>query len=176
MTIHDGLMSRPRTIPDETIFSIVLDLLAEGGDKAVAFSSVSHASRLAAPTLAQRFGTRDGMVRAALLAGWKSAMAATERAEAEAALSPKGAVKVLKSLGELPDLPLLARELRDPRVREQAEQWRNRVETALVLRLGAGAKARNAAAMMFAAWQGQILWQAAGGKGFRLKDAAARIV
>ena len=32
-----------------------------------------------------------------------------------------------------------------------------------------------AAAMLFAAWQGQMLWRAAGGKGFRLKDAAKRL-
>ena len=177
MTVHYGWMPRPRTIGDDTIFGIVLGILAEGGGKAVSFSSVSQACKLAAPTLAQRFGTRDGMVQTALFAGWDLVVTATQGAESEAALSSKGAVKLLKSLGNLPDLPMLMRELRDPLVRERAQQWRIRVETALALRLGAnaGEDSRDAAAMMFAAWQGQMLWQSIGGKGFRLKDAAARI-
>lgn len=29
--------------------------------------------------------------------------------------------------------------------------------------------------MMFALWQGQRLWQAAGGRGFKLKDATRRL-
>ena len=42
---------------------------------------------------------------------------------------------------------------------------------ALGLQLGGGAKGREAAALLFAAWQGQLLWQGAGGKGFKIKDA-----
>ena len=49
-------------------------------------------------------------------------------------------------------------------------------ETALALRLGGGPQGREAATILFAAWQGQILWQTAGGKGFRLKDALKRLL
>jgi len=34
---------------------------------------------------------------------------------------------------------------------------------------------REAAAILFAAWQGQSLWQIAGGRAFRIKDALKRL-
>ena len=43
------------------------------------------------------------------------------------------------------------------------------------MRLGPGAKARESAALLFAAWQGRMLWTGAGGPGFRLRDAVKRI-
>ena len=46
---------------------------------------------------------------------------------------------------------------------------------ALAVRLGGGAKGREAAALLFAAWQGQMLWLAVGGRGFKLKDAVKRL-
>ena len=49
------------------------------------------------------------------------------------------------------------------------------METALTLRLGGGQKARDSAALLFAAWQGQALWSGAGEPGFRLKDAVKRL-
>ena len=55
-----------------------------------------------------------------------------------------------------------------------AQGWA-RVENALALRPGGGSKGREAAALLFAAWQGQLLWQPAGGKAFRLKDALKRL-
>ena len=35
--VYHGSMSRPRTIPDVTIFAAILRLIAQGGEKAVAF-------------------------------------------------------------------------------------------------------------------------------------------
>jgi AcrR family transcriptional regulator len=170
-------MPRSRTIPDADIFAAIRRLLAEGGDKAVAFGSVARATGLAAPTLVQRYGSREGMVRAAMLAGWDALDAATEAAEASAPLGPKGAQALLKSLGEGAEAQhsLMASDLRDADLRARAEDWRARVEGALSTRLGGGAKGREAAAMLFAVWQGQLMWQGAGGKGFRLKDAVKRL-
>jgi hypothetical protein len=42
--------------------------------------------------------------------------------------------------------------------------------------LGGGQKARDGAALLFAAWQGQALWSAAGDHSFRLKDAVKRLI
>ena len=61
-------MPRTRTIPDARVFAAVQDLLDRGGDKAVSFSTVATATGLAPPTLVQRYGSRDGMVRAARIA------------------------------------------------------------------------------------------------------------
>lgn len=172
-------MSRSRTIPDAEIFAAIRDLLAAGGEKAVAFSAVARATGLAGPTLVQRYGSRDGMLRAALMAAWDGLDAATNRAEAEAPLSAKGALAFLKTLGaedsEPSDISLLAADFRDPALRARAGAWRARVEAALATRLGGGAKGREAAALLFAVWQGQTLWLATGERGFKLKDAVKRL-
>ena len=173
-------MSRTRTIPDAEVFTAIRTLLAAGGEKAVAFSTVARVTGLAAPTLVQRYGARDAMLRAAMMAAWDALDAATAAAEAEAALSSKGALALLKALGaedsEPSDITLLAADFRDPALRARAGAWRARVEAALATRLGGGAKGREAAALLFAVWQGQALWQATGERGFRLKDAVKRLI
>ena len=172
-------MSRSRTIPDAEIFSAVRALLAAGGDRAVAFSAVARATGLAAPTLVQRYGSRDRMLQAALLAAWDDLDAATAKAEAEVPLTAKGALALLRALGAEGDqpaaAPLRAADLRDPALRARASAWRARVEAALAIRLGGGARGRETAGLVFALWQGQALWQAAGEKSFRLKDAIKRL-
>lgn len=172
-------MPRPRTISDANVFAAIRQTLAAGGDKAVTFASVARATGLAAPTLVQRYGARDAMVRAALLAAWDGLQDVTARAEAGAAMTAKGAQAILKALtaeaSDIADMSRLAADFRDPALRRRATDWRRQVETALSARLGDGAKGREAAAMLFALWQGQLLWQTAGDKGFRLKDAVKRI-
>ena len=171
-------MSRSRTIPDAEIFAAIRSLLAAGGEKAVAFAAVARATGLAAPTLVQRYGARDDMLRAALLAAWDDLDAATAQAEADAPMTAKGALALLRALGAegnaQADITRLAADLRDPLLRVRAAGWRARVEAALATRLGTGAKGREAAGMVFALWQGQTLWQAGGDKSFRLKDALRR--
>ena len=83
-------MGRSKTLPDTDVFAALRHLLIQGGDKAVAFSSVAQATGLAAPTLAQRYGTRDAMVRAALRDGWDVLAKATERAVDKAPRRPRG--------------------------------------------------------------------------------------
>lgn len=172
-------MARTRTIPDADIFLAIRQLLAAGGEKSVAFASVARATGLAAPTLVQRYGSRDDMLRAALMSAWDDLDATTAQAEADAPVTAKGALALLKSLGadtsDPSDITLLAADFRDPALRGRAEAWRTRVEQALAIRLGSGAKGRELAAVLFALWQGQALWQAAGGKSFRLKDALKRL-
>lgn len=174
-------MSRTKTIPDLAIYAAIRRILARRGDKAVSFSSVAQATGLAPATLVQRYGSRDRMVKAALLAGWDSLDARTQAA-AQATLS-KGPHALLKALasgadpeadGEA-DLGLLVMDMRDATLRMRAADWRAAIEAALAPRMGGGEQGREAAALLFAAWQGQMLWDRAGGKGFRLKDAARRL-
>ena len=165
-------MARKRTIPDNTIYATVRDLLSDGGAKAVSFGSVAAATGLAASSLVQRYGNRGGMIRAARLAAWAALEART--AEAIAETSQKGAPALLKALGR-PDVQALPDDLRDPELRARATAWRAGVEAMLTLRLGGGQKAREAAAVLFAAWQGQALWGAEADEGFRLKDVAKRL-
>ena len=172
-------MARTKSISDDEVLATVRQLLAAGGDKAVTFASVAQAARLAAATLVQRFASREAMLHAALVAAWDALDAATALAEADAPITAKGARGLLKALAaECPgavEVAALAVGFRDAELRARATGWRARVEAALAARLGEGAEGREAAALLFAAWQGQMLWQGAGGKGFGLKDAVKRI-
>ena len=140
-------MPRKRTIPDDRIFQAIQKLLDEGGDRAVSFATVAAATGLAPPTLVQRYGSRDGMVRAARVAAWDRLSAATARAIS--ATEDKGPQALLKALAAT-DPASLVLDARDQ-------------------------KARESAAMLFAAWQGQLLWASLSPPGFKLKDAVRRL-
>jgi AcrR family transcriptional regulator len=165
-------MPRTRTIPDDRIFIAIQGLLEKGGDRAVSFASVAATTGLAPPTLVQRYGSRDGMVHAAKVAAWDKLAAATS--EAILSTEEKGPQALLKALGPV-DPALILAESRDPVLAQKAAVWRATVESALALRLGTGQKARESAALLFAAWQGQLLWSRAGAPGFKLKDAVKRL-
>ena len=165
-------MPRTRTIPDEQIFATLQRLLDQGGDKAVSFASVAAATGLAPPTLVQRYGSRDGMVRAARLAAWDALDRRTKNAISLSA--DKGPQGLLKAIGAV-DAAAIAADFRDPDLAQRAAAWRATVESALALRLGGGTKAKESAALLFAAWQGQALWAGNGEGGFKLKDAVKRL-
>lgn len=173
-------MGRTKTVSDADVFQVIRHLLAEGGEKAVAFASVARATGLAGPTLVQRYGSRAGMVRAAHLAAWDMLDAATATAVAQSDLSPKGAQTLLKALAEgqtaSVGIALLCLDLRDAVLRQRAKAWRHSVEITLGLQLGGASKGREAAALLFAAWQGQLLWNGAGGKGFKIKEAIKALI
>jgi AcrR family transcriptional regulator len=173
MFIHTKAMPRTRIISDAAIFATVRQLLAGGGEKAVSFATVAAATGLAASTLVQRYGSRDGMVKAARLDAWDALDAAT----AIAATADKGPGGFLKALeGDLTAMAAATLpDALDEDLRLRAAGWRATVESTLSLRLGGGIKGREAAALLFAVWQGQSLWQTAGGKGFRLKDAVRKL-
>lgn len=165
-------MARPRSLPDADVYAAVLHILIHQGEHALSFSAVARATGLAAPTLVQRYGSRDAMLRAALAALWDGLDAALAAAAADA----DSAAALLKALtASAAPTAALAYGLRDATLRDRATQWRERVETALARHTGTGPKGREAAAILFAAWQGDLVWRDTGGKGFRLKDAARRI-
>jgi hypothetical protein len=170
----DG-MARPRTVPDRTVHDAVLSLWRSGGAKAVTFGAEAAASGLAASSLVQRHGSVEGMLHDARADLWARIDAATDEAAATAPAGAKGAVAYLKALGEFAGWPEALAALEDARIAALAEAWRTRVETDLALRLGNGTKGRSTAGVLFAAWQGQLIWQRAGGRAFRLKDAVKRI-
>jgi AcrR family transcriptional regulator len=165
-------MPRNRTISDDQIFTAVQGLLDRGGDKAVSFATVAAAVGLAPPTLVQRYGSRDGMVRAARCAMWAALEHRTQ--VAIDATGDKGPQALLKAIGPV-DVTALAADFRDPDLCQRAAVWRATVEAALALRLGSGSKGKESAALLFAAWQGQAFWAATGDSAFRLKDAVKRL-
>lgn len=164
-------MSRTKTIPDAQILGLARHLLVTEGDKAVSFGTLARATRLAPSTLAQRFGTVTAMRHAALKAGWQELTEATLKAiESVAGKGPQGLLKALDPLcGQVPGLLQAAN---DADSRSAANDWRTLVETALAQRLGQGEKAREGAAILFSAWQGQMLWRA---DDFKIKDVVKRL-
>lgn len=162
-------MSRPKSQPDEAVFAQILLALTEHGTKAVTFGLISKRCGLAPASLSQRFGSVVGMTRAAVLWEWARLCDAVTAAEAEALVSSKGAQALLKTLPN-PSPEVLALSLVDPELAQAAASWRALVESAVAARRGGGIKGREAAALIFAAWQGRQIWDGAGGKGFRLSD------
>lgn len=159
-------MSRPRTIPDIAIYAAILRLVAEGGEKAVAFSTVSRATGLAAPSLVQRYGSLPAMVHVALLGEWDRLDQSAAAAIANTSTAAKGSLTLLKALSPAPSAALLAASLRDAKLRDRASRWRTQVMVALTERQGDG----DQAAMLFAAWIGLGTWEGFGDKPFKLKD------
>lgn len=169
-------MARQKSVPDAEVLALILRHLLSAGDKAVSFGAIAAISGLSAPTLVQRFGSRDAMVVSAISAGWDRLAALTTAASDDAFISAKGAQSLLKDIAAAINIPaLLAESQRDKNLLIRAAQWRNAVELALSDRLGGGSKGREAGALMFAAWQGRLMWNAAGGKSFRLGEALRRL-
>jgi len=172
-------MARPRTLPDSDVFAVILQRIAAEGEKSVAFSSISRTTGLAGASLVQRYGTLAQMVEAALTWGWDELdhMAATAQDDAEAAeqFGAKGAQVMLKALTDLvkslPMAALLAASLRHAHLRPRVAAWKSKVEGMIVRHL----RDRDAAAMVFAAWQGQVLWDGIDSKGFRIKDLVKKV-
>lgn len=172
-------MARPRRIADTSVFALIRTLLAQQGPRGVTFAAVASRSGLAAPSLAERYGTRDRMVQAALLAGWDAVDRATKQAIASTGQGAKGAAALLKALAPAnpalppPELPVLLAQLRDPALRQRATEWRKGVIDALTEKLGHPGPDR--AELLFAAWQGRLFWEPLTGGSFRLRDAARLI-
>lgn len=169
-------MARTKLISDRDVFQQVLTLLLQNGEKAVTFSTVSATTGLAATTLVQRFGSCNEMILGAIAQAWQQLDSLVEAASLDAAALNKGLPGLLKSLvGSVDPGALLTLSLRDPALIGLAKTWRYKVEQAIAARLDVSAKAKETASLIFAAWQGRMLWDAGGGKGFRLGDAIRRL-
>ena len=172
-------MPRARTVPDGDIFAVVRNLMADGGERAATFSAVAAATGLSGASLVQRYVNRNGMVQAALADGWAILDGAAREADANIGPGPAGAATLLKRLGAEAcgvDIALLAGRIGDPDLAAKAADWQCRIETALARRLGTDrAPDLDGARILFAAWQGRLLWAETGRDGARLKHAAQRL-
>ena len=161
--IHNARMARTKQIPDSEILYSVLQRLTSEGDRAATFSAISTATGLSAPALVLRFGSHAQMCQAALRAAWADLI---ERANVDLTTT-KDVQNFLKNQSEYVDIPaLLTLSQRDQITLAAATLWRTTIETNLARHYGSGPKGRNAAALVFAAWQGRLAWSEAGGKPF----------
>ncbi|MBN9496896.1 MAG: TetR/AcrR family transcriptional regulator [Alphaproteobacteria bacterium] len=170
-------MARRKTISDEAVLGKLLTALETAGPERLSFSKASSAVGLSAPTLVQRFGTREAMIEAVLLYAWDRLDAATAAADAKAPASPAGAISIL--LGLIPasrteyaladGLLLLREDIRNPTLRKRGTAWGASLARALGRRLTTRTKhAERMGWQMASVWQGTLIWTA-----FK-RDAAPR--
>lgn len=158
-------MARTKLIPDADILYTVRHRMIEGGRRAASFSAIAAATGLSAPALVLRFGSQAQMCQAALNAGWAEL---TLRAKADLPPS-KNIQSYLKHQADYINIPaLLNLSQGDETTMTAASIWRAAVESTLARHFGDGPQGRNAAGLLFAAWQGRLAWTTVGGKSFRL--------
>ncbi|MBB3657230.1 AcrR family transcriptional regulator [Rhizobium sp. BK650] len=160
-------MPRPRTLSDEQLLSMVLDVIKSEGPDAATFAAVSKASGLSGSTLVQRFATKAGMLRAALLYAWARLDAETARLADTLPKTVDGAIALLTGLsldyGDNPasyaeGLLLLREDFRDPVLRARGAAWGAMLTRALAERFEQEKEPQIIARLMLSQWQGSLLW------------------
>lgn len=161
MFIYKLIMPRHKTISEPALLATLLDAIAETGPDDLTFAKAAARSGLSAPTLVQRFGSRNAMIEAILHFAWDRLDEATAAADAAFPVSPQGAVDLLLHLTPDPErgldggLQLLREDMRNPVLRARGSAWGGRLADALSRRLG-GEPAMGW--QMASVWQGAIIW------------------
>jgi AcrR family transcriptional regulator len=161
-------MPRPKKVSDDHILQAVGGLLSREGPEALTFQSAAAATGLSPATLVQRFGSKEGMQRAALLRMWDTLDAQTAAADARHPLDPEGAIALLVHLsagygstadGTAQGLLLLREDFRDPVLGARGVAWHAALSAALGRRLsGDPGRAELLGGLMASQWQGAVLW------------------
>jgi AcrR family transcriptional regulator len=152
---------RPRTIPDHDLLDAALVVVREAGPEALTFAAAAQRSGLAASTIVQRFGSKAGLLQAALLRAWDLLDEQTDAAVAAAGPGPDGVVDMLVRLSGSYDahdfadqLRVLREDLRDPVLRERGQIWIARLGQEVERRLGPDADGLGE--LVVAQWQGTL--------------------
>lgn len=159
-------MPRPRTLSDEQLLDMALELVHAEGPDAASFGAVSKISGLSGSTLVQRFGTKAAMLRACLLRAWDRLDMETARLIQSVPTSSGGAIDLLVGLSKdygddaasyAEGLLLLREDLRDPALRARGAAWGRTLAEALDQCLHAQGK-KPLGRLMLSQWQGCLLW------------------
>jgi AcrR family transcriptional regulator len=160
-------MGRRRAIPDASVLRAVLGLIRRVGPDGVTFALAAAETGLSGASLVQRFGSKAGLVRAALLCAWDDLDRRTAALDRETGPTPAGAVDLLVALsaehglGEsyADDLLLLREDMRDPELRARGAAWGEALARALGRRLDpTGTRSATLGRLMASQWQGALLW------------------
>jgi AcrR family transcriptional regulator len=158
---------RRKSLSDADLLDRVLTLIRRSGPQGVTFAAAAAETGLSGPTLVQRFGTRDGLLHAALLRAWDLLDERTEAAIAAEPATPAGAVAILVALsgdfgsGEnyAEGLLVLREDLRNAELRARGDRWGKRLAEALGRCLGDSSGVRSDLGKLLASqWQGALLW------------------
>jgi AcrR family transcriptional regulator len=157
-------MPRKRTIPDTDVLDGALDIVRSSGPDALTFAALAAQVGLASSTIVQRFGTRTGLLQAALLRAWDLLDEETEVAIRHAAPGPRGVIEMLVQLSGQYDardfadqLLVLREDVRDPVLRARGEAWIATLNSAVEDRLRAApGGADGLGRLIVAQWQGTL--------------------
>ena len=169
-------MPRKRSISDESLLDAALDVIRGDGPDALTFGAVGARAGLSPSTIVQRFGTKNELLRAALLRAWDHLDEATTKAVAAAGDGPAGVTELLVRLSGQYDahdfadqLRVLREDLRDPVLTARGREWLSRLAAAVDERLGDAAPGTGA--LVVAQWQGTLtVW------GFTRRGSVRRAV
>ena len=162
-------MARLKTVSEEGVLDAAAEVLGKAGPAGLTLAAVGAIAGLSPATLVQRYGTREALMRAALLRMWDRLDEATARADARHPATPEGAVGLLVSLtgrysgsGDedmAQGLLLLREDFRDPALRARGVAWGDVLARALGRRLsGDTERAEMLGRLMASQWQGCLIW------------------
>ncbi len=160
-------MARPKTVSDEAILDAAGRVLRQSGPAGVTFAAVGAEAGLSPATLVQRYGSKDGLMRATLLRAWDQLDISTQVVDELSPADAEGAVALLVALsGDYGDheqyaegLLVLREDMRDPALRERGARWGEVLAQALGRRLTADEAAqRRLGRLMATQWQGALIW------------------
>ena len=156
-------MPRPKSLPDEAVLESALALMRGDGPDTLSFGALARETGLSGAALVQRFGTKRGLVKAAMSHAWSQLDRATDEAIATAPHGPDGVVTLLLALSGYGDIEtyadnllILREDLRDPELRARGRDWHAVLLAAIAARLPQPGEAL--AAAILDAWQGSLLW------------------
>ncbi|HEY0919771.1 TetR/AcrR family transcriptional regulator [Devosia sp.] len=160
-------MARPKTVSDEAILDAAGRVLRRSGPAGVTFAAVGAEAGLSPATLVQRYGSKDGLMRATLLRAWDQLDVSTRVADELSPVDAEGAVAMLVALsGEYGDheqyaegLLVLREDMRDPVLRERGARWGEALAQALGRRLTTNEpEQRRLGRLLAGQWQGALIW------------------
>lgn len=168
-------MARPRTVTDEAILDATAQIMGQAGRTGTTFASVASATGLSPATLVQRYGTKDALIRAALLRAWDQLDASTIMADELASADAEGAVALLVAMsGDEGDQErfagglLLHEDMRDAVLRARGAAWGEALAHIIGRRLSTEPEEqRRLGRLMASQWQGAILWWGVSREGTR---------
>jgi AcrR family transcriptional regulator len=151
-------------VPDDVLLDAALDIVHTSGPAALSFATLGAAVGLAASTVVQRFGTKENLLRAALLHAWDRLDEQTSAAMAAASADERGVVDVLVALSGqytasdyADQLMVLREDLRDRALRTRGKRWIARLAADIETRLQhAPGGADGLGTLVVAHWQGTL--------------------
>jgi AcrR family transcriptional regulator len=163
-------MARLKTVSEEEVLDAAVTVLSKAGPAGLTLAAVGAISGLSPATLVQRYGTREALMRAALLRMWDGLDEATVRADLRRPVSAAGAIGLLVGLsgshgggGEDSDIAqgllLLREDFRDPALRARGAAWGEALAKALGRRLSEDpGRGLELGRLMASQWQGCVIW------------------